>query len=364
MKLDKAGVSEALHHKTYDANGVAKKTSGWLSRENLRLDERYLLDELRIHIHIRSLVDGGEYCVFFYGADYLGLGTINVCGSELGECWDAGGRNWKLNDRMIDYGEELVLVVVVGLGKWPKVFKPKVLIYEVKDKLHRSLGGTGFLSSNGVYQLVPSFSDRKRWGMPIGLHERRIECREQPQGVERGSEIVNDVSGECSEAQWCGRRDFGKYKFDLPRIVVGLLPDGIAAFLREPVDGRFEIFEKLLGPTGFDCTAGDPICHAHLRKDSSLWRWRSARTLGMRKRSSKAEDVNEAAFRVVQEATGQAPKTDPGAEKKDDGPPKNPAAVALGKLGGAKGGPARAKALSKKRRAEIARKAARARWKR
>jgi hypothetical protein len=84
----------------------------------------------------------------------------------------------------------------------------------------------------------------------------------------------------------------------------------------------------------------------------------------MRKRSSKAEDVNEAAFRVVQEATGQAPKTDPGAEKKDDGPPKNPAAVALGKLGGAKGGPARAKALSKKRRAEIARKAARARWKR
>ena len=43
-------------------------------------------------------------------------------------------------------------------------------------------------------------------------------------------------------------------------------------------------------------------------------------------------------------------------------PEKNPAAVALGKLGGAKGGPARAKALSKKRRAEIAKKAAKARW--
>ena len=42
---------------------------------------------------------------------------------------------------------------------------------------------------------------------------------------------------------------------------------------------------------------------------------------------------------------------------------KNPAAVALGRLGGKKGGPARAKKLSKKRRSEIAKKAAEARWK-
>jgi hypothetical protein len=42
--------------------------------------------------------------------------------------------------------------------------------------------------------------------------------------------------------------------------------------------------------------------------------------------------------------------------------PKNPAAVALGKLGGPKGGPARARALSPERRSEIARKAAETRW--
>lgn len=41
---------------------------------------------------------------------------------------------------------------------------------------------------------------------------------------------------------------------------------------------------------------------------------------------------------------------------------KNPAAVALGKLGGKKGGPARAAALSKKERGDIARKASLARW--
>ncbi len=42
---------------------------------------------------------------------------------------------------------------------------------------------------------------------------------------------------------------------------------------------------------------------------------------------------------------------------------KNPAAVALGRLGGAKGGPARAAKLSARKRSEIAKKAAETRWK-
>jgi len=41
---------------------------------------------------------------------------------------------------------------------------------------------------------------------------------------------------------------------------------------------------------------------------------------------------------------------------------KNPAAVALGRLGGLKGGTARAQKLSPKKRKEIAKLAARARW--
>lgn len=60
-------------------------------------------------------------------------------------------------------------------------------------------------------------------------------------------------------------------------------------------------------------------------------------------------DLNELASRVTALATNEKPK--------------NEAAVALGRLGGKKGGPARAKALSKKRRSEIARGAAKARWK-
>lgn len=69
-----------------------------------------------------------------------------------------------------------------------------------------------------------------------------------------------------------------------------------------------------------------------------------------RSRKKKPADPNELAAAIVAEAT------------EDQGPKKNPAAVALGRLGGKKGGPARAKKLSKKRRSEIAKKAAAVRW--
>jgi hypothetical protein len=49
-------------------------------------------------------------------------------------------------------------------------------------------------------------------------------------------------------------------------------------------------------------------------------------------------------------------------EASEVAPGKNIHAAALGRLGGLKGGPARADALTATRRREIARKAARARW--
>ena len=77
----------------------------------------------------------------------------------------------------------------------------------------------------------------------------------------------------------------------------------------------------------------------------------------MPKRSSnqpiRSSDPNVLALQVVQEAVGQPmpPK-----------PEKNPAAVALGKLGGQKGGKARAAKLTPAERSEIAKKAAEKRW--
>ena len=81
----------------------------------------------------------------------------------------------------------------------------------------------------------------------------------------------------------------------------------------------------------------------------------------MPNRSSKPKrprDVNQLAKAIVDQATSEAA---PEPRTADDG--KNPAAVALGRLGGLKGGVARAKKLSKKKRSEIAKKAANARWK-
>ncbi len=76
----------------------------------------------------------------------------------------------------------------------------------------------------------------------------------------------------------------------------------------------------------------------------------------MPKRSSTGRlDLNQLAKRIVDEATGEAPPSEPK-------PEKNKAAQELGRLGGLKGGTARAKKLTTEERSEIAKKAAKARW--
>ena len=69
-------------------------------------------------------------------------------------------------------------------------------------------------------------------------------------------------------------------------------------------------------------------------------------------------DANQLAHCILQEAIGEAPRTEPPAPA----PKKNRAAVALGKKGGAKGGAARAQKLTPDERSAIAKKAAAKRW--
>ena len=72
------------------------------------------------------------------------------------------------------------------------------------------------------------------------------------------------------------------------------------------------------------------------------------------KKKKHPADLNLLAASIVDAATNDQPVIDTNN--------KNPNAVALGRLGGLKGGKARAKKLTKEQRSEIARKAARARW--
>lgn len=81
---------------------------------------------------------------------------------------------------------------------------------------------------------------------------------------------------------------------------------------------------------------------------------------GMKKKAP-AKDVNVNAFEILQALTGQ-PAEEPTKKKKPTSAEKNPAAVALGRLGGLKGGKARAAKLSAKKRSDIAKKAAKSRW--
>jgi hypothetical protein len=71
--------------------------------------------------------------------------------------------------------------------------------------------------------------------------------------------------------------------------------------------------------------------------------------------STGKPDVNQMASNLIDAISGDLP-----AEQMDTA--KNAAAVLLGRLGGMKGGKARAKSLSARRRVQIARKAAAARW--
>ena len=64
-------------------------------------------------------------------------------------------------------------------------------------------------------------------------------------------------------------------------------------------------------------------------------------------------DLNKLARRIVDDATGENAPADDG---------KDPAAVALGRKGGKRGGKARAERMSAEERSEAAKKAAKARW--
>jgi hypothetical protein len=81
-------------------------------------------------------------------------------------------------------------------------------------------------------------------------------------------------------------------------------------------------------------------------------------------KKSKLTDISQLACIIVEEATGESLTDQPLPKEptKDPTHKKNPHAVALGKLGGKKGGDARAKKLTPEQRKAIAQKAARARW--
>ena len=83
-----------------------------------------------------------------------------------------------------------------------------------------------------------------------------------------------------------------------------------------------------------------------------------------RKQSKRPRDLNQRAASTVARAIGEKPEAEPEPVEVSEPTPeeRHNAAVALGRLGGKKGGPARAKKMTPEQRSESARKAAQARW--
>jgi hypothetical protein len=77
----------------------------------------------------------------------------------------------------------------------------------------------------------------------------------------------------------------------------------------------------------------------------------------------KKKDENESAFHALQEIIARDAERDGVLLNPEPQPQKVPTAVKAGRLGGLKGGKARAKRLSGKKRKAIAKKAAKTRWK-
>ena len=82
----------------------------------------------------------------------------------------------------------------------------------------------------------------------------------------------------------------------------------------------------------------------------------------------RPRDLNQRAASTVARATGEDPEPEPESESVEvpelTPEERHAAAVALGRLGGKKGGPARAAKLTPEQRVESAKKAAKARWSR
>ena len=78
----------------------------------------------------------------------------------------------------------------------------------------------------------------------------------------------------------------------------------------------------------------------------------------------RPRDLNQRAASTVARATGEEPEPESESVEAPEPTPeeRHAAAVALGRLGGKRGGPARAKKLTAEQRRESARKAAQARW--
>ncbi len=232
-------VDDAIHK----MNQFMERYHQRLSSDNLRLAERYIKGELRLHVHFRQCLFPENYCAILHGENFSWKGLVPrerpVCGGKMEAnlaCADS------------DNSQEAVLVEVVKLMKSPEVVVTSLVRFGRVDELYRGAAHSLYFSRARGYVFLDRLANRiaASFGgsLPVGKDQLVSQV------VQGASQIVGCVSGDGGESM---RNVGGDAELPGPvsslRIV--LSDDVVWASFKEGACQDFKITDVLFGPFDF-----------------------------------------------------------------------------------------------------------------
>ena len=265
---DEIGDAERLRDAINYARHLAERVHHRLTLQNLRLAERYIKGELKIHIHFRSMasLETTDYCVVLYRA----VGSPSEP-KEMGPI----GRNFAGSRHMARHvpREHGHIQPENGVGGSIGREKSVVLVYDVRDvqapqklvstfvgfdrleNVHRAFTPALYRSSMGVFKFLGSIIEGE-----LGFATGSGSHGNAPQNIEGGAEVMDGISGNGSQSEG-GCLPNPNVDIECPGFLVFLGDKQIGVGSVEGGDRDCEITEVLFGPFDLDPTAGRPIGH-------------------------------------------------------------------------------------------------------
>jgi hypothetical protein len=250
---------------------IVDQTQQRLSLDNLRLVQRYLPGELRVHIHWRSPQGGGntmEYCTFFEGIQRIERRKERWYGGQPRvQCSDGGIHDVGMYDgvdRRAKHDWVVVFLDDVEFVDLPEPLVPAFVRTDFAESVHRRLTRATYFGPNQGFQIIGMNTDRfvienRETGMVIG--DAGIRQDQPPREEIQGGATVMDGVRRNSADVGVGFHKDVKAQQPVPRFGVIIRKDGVGVGLL-PGDDRFcQVSEVLFGPFNLDPTAGRPISH-------------------------------------------------------------------------------------------------------
>lgn len=240
---------------------LTKRLKNRLTCKNLRLAERYLNGELKLHVHMVRVADPAEYCAVIYGAhrilDFDSWRDFKEFGGR--------GNSSNIEDRTAHAGigddQSPVLIRIVQFVERPKLVVPQFVGFDAAENIHDGLFSGLYMSAVGPMKTIGRRVDREATALSLRFPPAIGEHQAAPEMVKAASEIVNRVGSNRPEAS--GRLGSDGNAIDLvPPIRITLASDRIGVGLVEGFDRGFKVADVLFGPVDLDPNAGRAISHA------------------------------------------------------------------------------------------------------